>query len=60
MSKQDEKSKVVTVKIAVPVIETIDHIVDESPLEFRSRADFIKRAIERELRLRGKIKKYKD
>ena len=58
--EKTEKSVTVSIKIAVPVVTAIDESVHESPIEFRSRADFIKRAVEAELRKRGKIKKFKE
>ena len=61
MSETNEKkTKMVSFKLAVPVLMAIEEAVEESPLEFRNRSDFVKRAIERELRLRGKIKTYKE
>ncbi len=58
--KNTGKTISVSFKIAKVMVDAIDKSVEESPLEFKNRSDFVKRAIERELRVRGKIKTYKD
>ena len=59
MSESKQKSISVPVRISEAVSVAIDKAVKESPIEFQNRSDFVRRAIEAELRRRGMIKQYK-
>jgi Arc/MetJ-type ribon-helix-helix transcriptional regulator len=48
----------INVRFPVSMFPLVEECIKESPIEFGSMADFIRRAIENELRRRGKIKKF--
>lgn len=48
----------INVRFPETMFPLITKCIEESPVEFGSTADFIRRAVENELRRRGKIKKF--
>jgi len=60
MAKPDDKSTQVAIRMSKQTVDAIDKAIKGSPIEFQTRSDFVKRAIENELRRRGLVKTYKD
>lgn len=48
----------INVRFPETMFPLVAKCIEESPVEFGSTADFIRRAVENELRRRGKIKKF--
>lgn len=48
----------INVRLPATSFPLIDRCIEESPVEFGSVADFIRRAVENELRRRGKVKRF--
>lgn len=48
----------INVRLPATSFPLIDKCIEESPIEFGSVADFIRRAVENELRRRGKVKRF--
>ena len=47
-------------RLPEPMFPLIEQCISESPIEFATVADFVRRAVETELRRRGKIKTYRE
>lgn len=52
-------TEVLHVRMRKPVIAAIDEAVKQSPIEFANASDFVRCAVEAQLRLRGLVKTYK-
>lgn len=50
----------INVRFPVSMVPLVEQCIEESPIEFASIADFIRRAVENELRRRGKVRKFAD
>lgn len=53
------KTSPVYVRLSGAMLEAVDKSVEQSPIEFGDRSEFIRRAIESELRRRGMLPTYK-
>lgn len=58
--KAESQLEAINVRLPVAIFPLIENCIEESPIEFGTKADFIRRSVENELRRRGKIKKYAD
>lgn len=50
----------INVRFPVAMLPLVEQCISESPIEFATVADFVRRAVENELRRRGKVKKFAD
>lgn len=59
MSAKQGRSEPVYVRLSPAMLEAIEKAVEGSPIEFADRSEFIRRAVENELRRRGLVSTYK-
>lgn len=55
----EPKTVPVNVRLSVAMLEAVDKAISASPIEFGDRSEFIRRAMESELRRRGLLPTYK-